>query len=246
MKSIIPNPEEKGLFVQDKFASVSKRYDLLNSLLSCYIDHYWRKKAAKELSNSQEGPFLDLCAGTLPLSIELVKQHKRPVIAVDFCFDMLNYGVKERLHKKNGNSWPIFPICGDGQELPLKEGVVEGITIAFGIRNLSDVAKGLAEMIRVLKPGGKLVILEFSRPSNPIFGPVYKFYLHKILPHIGGLISKDKEAYRYLAQSIEAFYSPKELCAMMQDIGFSNVSSYPLTFGIVTIYTGIKPNKNDN
>ncbi len=239
MNRTLPDPHQKGEFVQTKFASVTKRYDLLNSLLSCYIDHYWRKEAAKELADYSKGPILDLCAGTLPLSLELVKQKRRPVAAVDFCFDMLAFGAKEKLNQKKGEI-PIFPVCGDGQELPLKDECIEGITIAFGIRNLSDVPKGLKEMIRVLEPGGKLVILEFSRPANPIFGPLYKFYLHNILPVIGGLISKDKEAYKYLAESIEAFYSPKELCSLMRDSGFSEVACRPLTLGIVTIYTGIK------
>ncbi len=239
MNHTIPDPNQKGEFVQTKFASVTKRYDLLNSLLSCYIDHYWRKEAAKELSSCSSGPILDLCAGTLPLSLELVKQKNRPVVAVDFCFDMLAFGAKEKLNEKM-QILPIFPICGDGQELPLKDECVGGITIAFGIRNLSDIPKGLKEMIRVLEPGGKLVILEFSRPASPLFGPLYKFYLHNILPVIGGIISKDKEAYKYLAESIEAFYSPNELCSLMRATGFLEVTCRPLTKGIVTIYTGVK------
>ncbi len=241
MKQILTDPNQKSVFVQDKFTSVTKRYDLLNSLLSCYIDHYWRKEAAKELADGHAGPILDLCAGTLPLSLELLNQNRKPVAAVDFCYEMLAYGAKERLNKKNqGAKLQIFPVCGDGLRLPLRDESVQGVTIAFGIRNLSNVSQGLGEMHRVLKPGGKVVILEFSRPSNPVLGPLYKFYLHRILPLVGGLISKDMEAYKYLAQSIEAFYSPKELLSLMHEAGFLNPACRSLTLEIVTIYTGTK------
>ncbi len=229
--------EKKKEFVQEKFAAVSEKYDLLNSLLSCYVDHYWRWIAARELSAYINEPIIDLCAGTLPLSHEVARQMPRPVIALDFCFDMLRYGVR---HMESWARGMIHPVCGDGERLPLKDRSCAGITVAFGVRNLSRLDQGLSEMLRVLRPGGKLVILEFSRPSNPLFGPVYMWYLHNILPHIGGMISGDAEAYRYLAESISAFYSPPELAAMMETAGFHDVTYYPLTMGIVHIHTGIR------
>ncbi len=236
--STVPAGKDKGKFVREKFASVTRRYDLLNTLLSLYIDHYWRWVTTRELSSYKRGPILDLCAGTLPLSCEIARQIPRPVISVDFCFEMLQYGMDQRL--KSRAERRIFPVCGDGQELPLPDDTFEGITIAFGIRNLTSPQKGLQEMIRVLKPGGKLVILEFSRPKNPVFAPIYRFYLHKFLPFLAGFISGDQEAYTYLAKSIQAFYDPPELASMMEKEGFNAVKYRPLTMGIVTVYTGIK------
>ncbi len=234
----IPAGKEKGSFVKKKFASVTRRYDLLNTVLSLYIDHYWRWVTTRELAAYPDGPILDLCAGTLPLSCEIVRQIPRPVAAVDFCFEMLQYGMERRL--RSSAEKRIFPVCGDGQSLPLQDNTFAGITIAFGIRNLTDPPGGLKEMIRVLRPDGKLVILEFSRPRNPVFAPLYRFYLHKFLPSLAGLISGDQEAYSYLAKSIEAFYAPEELASIMEKVGFSQVKYRPLTMGIVTVYTGIK------
>ncbi len=236
---MVPTGQEKKRFVQKKFAAVTRRYDLLNSLLSFYTDHYWRWKAARELRPYKKGPILDLCAGTLPLSEEIVRQGKRPVVALDFCLEMLEYG-KEKVLQKPGKKDFIRPVCGDAERLPVTDDTFEGITIAFGIRNLSRPDIGLREMKRVLVKGGKLVILEFSRPKNPLFAPFYRFYLHKVLPFIAGTISGDKEAYDYLAASIQKFYEPEQLAAMMKEAGFTDVRYQPLTFGIVTIYTGLK------
>ncbi|MDL1959528.1 MAG: ubiquinone/menaquinone biosynthesis methyltransferase [Deltaproteobacteria bacterium] len=236
---MIPTGKEKKRFVRDKFASVSRRYDLLNGLLSFYIDHYWRWVTTRELDEFKQGPILDLCAGTLSLSAEIVRQIERPVVAVDFCYEMLHYGA---VQWKNGSKKAkhIVPVCGDGEYLPLHDLKFQGITVAFGVRNLSRPEQGLREMLRVLKPGGKLAILEFSRPKNPIFSPIYRLYLHKLLPFMAGVISGDKEAYRYLADSIQGFYEPDILAAMMRDAGFREVKHRSLTIGIVTLYTGRK------
>ncbi len=230
--------KDKGRFVKEKFAAVTRRYDLLNTLLSCYIDHYWRWVTTRELSDYKEGPILDLCAGTLPLSCEIARQIPRTVVAVDFCFEMLQYGKEQRL--RSGYKDLVFPVCGDGQRLPLPDCTFQGITIAFGIRNLTSPETGLKEMLRVLRPGGKLVILEFSRPRNPVFGPIYHFYLHRFIPFLAGTISGDREAYTYLAKSIQAFYEPEDLAALMRSQGFEQVTYRPLTMGIVTVYTGTR------
>ncbi len=235
----ISSPEGKKKFVREKFSAISNKYDLLNSLLSFQIDRYWRWKTTRLLSEFSEGAVLDLCAGTLPLSLELARQKKiRQVVSIDFCEDMLRAG---KDHLPNDNRKPrITPICGDGEEIPAADNSFWGCTVAFGVRNLAQTLKGLQEMHRVLKPTGKLLILEFSRPTNPLVKPVYSFYLNKVLPAIGGLISGDKEAYDYLASSIAAFYEPSELLAMMKEAGFEHVERQPLTFGIVSIYIGIK------
>lgn len=235
----MPNPEEKKKFVRDKFASISSRYDLLNSLLSFQIDKYWRWKTTRQLREFPDGAVLDLCAGTLPLSLELTRQAKqRRVLAVDFCEDMLRSGVK--VLPEDNRKQRIFPVCGDGEEIPAPKNTFWGCTVAFGVRNLSQTQKGLNEMHRVLKPGGKLLILEFSRPTNPIVKPLYNLYLNKILPKIAGVVSGDQEAYEYLASSIAAFYEPGELKNMMQGAGFKTIESKQLTFGIVTLYIGVK------
>jgi len=231
--------EEKKRFVRDKFSSISKDYDFLNSLLSMKVDSYWRWVTTRELKEFPKGAILDLCAGTLPLSLELTRQApERNVVAIDFCEDMLLSGLKTL--PDDGRRERITAVCGDGEEIPAASEKFWGITVAFGVRNLAQTEKGLAEMWRVLKPGGKLLILEFSRPRNAFFKPIYNFYLNRVLPKIAGLVSGDKEAYEYLASSIAKFYEPEVLLSMMKDAGFSSQYCRPLTMGIVTLYIGIK------
>lgn len=233
------NPEEKKSFVKAKFSAISGKYDFLNSVLSFQIDRYWRWITTRELKNFPEGAVLDLCAGTLPLSLELTRQAPlRQVVSIDFCEDMLKAGVQNLPHDKR--RYRIHPICGDGEQLPAFTEKFWGITVAFGVRNLARTQQGLNEMHRVLKPGGKLLILEFSRPQNPLIKLFYNFYLNRVLPKIAGLVSGDKEAYEYLASSIANFYEPDELLNMMQKAGFNKTYCRPLTFGIVTLYAGIK------
>ena len=232
-------PDEKKKFVREKFSAISSRYDLLNSLLSLQIDRYWRWKTTRLLREFPAGQVLDLCAGTLPLSLELTRQaKKRLVLAVDFCEDMLKAGAG--VLPDDDRQSRIFPVCGDGEVIPAPSDTFWGCTVAFGVRNLARTQQGLCEMYRVLKPSGKLLILEFSRPTNIIIKPVYNFYLNKVLPMVAGMVSGDKEAYEYLASSIAAFYEPEELLSMMREAGFSNVERKPMTFGIVSIYVGIK------
>ena len=231
--------QDKKKFVRAKFSSISSRYDLLNSLLSFQIDRYWRWVTTRELKQFQAGAVLDLCAGTLPLSLELTRQAPgRQVVAIDFCEDMIRAGIKT-LPRDNRRP-RIFPVCGDGEEIPAMDNSFWGITVAFGVRNLANTQKGLSEMVRVLKPGGKLLILEFSRPKNIFVKPVYNFYLNRVLPKVAGLVSGDREAYEYLASSIAGFYKPVELLAMLEKAGFAETYCRPLTMGIVTLYVGVK------
>ena len=235
----IKSAEEKKIFVRDKFAAISNKYDFLNSLLSLKVDRYWRWVTTRQLKKFPDGAVLDLCAGTLPLSLELTRQaKKRTVVAVDFCEDMLRSGLKTLPDDERRNR--IGAVCGDGEEIPAASGKFWGVTVAFGVRNLANTEKGLAEMYRVLKPGGRLLILEFSRPRNTFFKPIYNFYLNRILPKVAGLVSGDKEAYEYLARSIAEFYEPEVLQAMIREAGFSRQYYRPLTMGIVTVYVGIK------
>jgi len=235
----IRSADEKKRFVRDKFAAISNKYDFLNSLLSLKLDSYWRWVTTRQLKEFPEGAILDLCAGTLPLSLELTRQAPaRQVVAVDFCEDMLRSGLRSL--PNDGRKQRITAVCGDGEEIPAASEKFWGVTVAFGVRNLARTEKGLAEMWRILKPGGKLLILEFSRPRNVLFKPVYNFYLNKVLPRVAGIVSGDKEAYEYLASSIADFYEPEELLAMMKNAGFTRQYCRPLTMGIVTIYIGIK------
>ena len=233
------SPAAKKQFVREKFSSISRSYDLLNSLLSLQIDRYWRWRTTRLLGEFPGGWVLDLCAGTLPLSLELTRQAPhRKVLAVDFCEDMLRAGV--RALPDDGRRERIFPVCGDGEVIPAPTASFWGCTVAFGVRNHSRTLEGLREMHRILRPGGRLLILEFSRPTNPVIKPVYTFYLNRVLPAVAGLISGDREAYQYLASSIAAFYEPADLMALMREAGFATVSRLPLTFGIVSVYMGVK------
>ncbi|VAW34105.1 Demethylmenaquinone methyltransferase [hydrothermal vent metagenome] len=233
------NAAEKKKFVKEKFSSISNNYDLINSLVSFRIDRYWRWVTTRELRPFPKGAVLDLCAGTMPLALELTRQApERRVLAVDFCEDMIRAGLKTLPTDERRQR--ITPVCGDGEDIPAADNSFWGCTVAFGVRNISRPQRGLEEMYRVLKPGGKLLILEFSRPTNFIVKPLYFFYLNRILPLVAGMVSGDKEAYEYLASSIAKFYEPEEFLSMMRQAGFSRSYRRTLTFGVVSIYVGIK------
>ncbi len=230
--------KDRKRFVREKFSRVTRGYDLVNRLGSFGRDAAWRKRAAAEL-RGYPGPLLDLCAGTLTLAREIVRQDPRPVVALDITPEMLLYG-RWRL-RKDPLRHLIQPVGGDAEELPFPEKSFHGATMAFGLRNLARPKKGLFEIYRVLKPGGKVVILEFSRPKNPLFAPIYRLYLRYYMPLLGGLLTGDREAYLYLARSIYAFAAPEVVLAWLEETGFVELRAYPLTLGVVTIYTGLKP-----
>ncbi len=224
-------------FLKEKFSRVTRGYDLVNRIGSFGRDGFWRRKAARELSGLP-GPILDLCAGTLALSVEIVKEEPRKVVALDITPEMLLYGI----YKLEGRPElsMIVPVCADAEELPFPSETFYGATIAFGLRNLSDRKRGLLEVFRVLKPGGKFVVLEFSRPYNRLFEPIYRTYLKYFLTTFGWCVTGDREAYSYLARSIYEFPPPEAVKAQMEEAGFREVNFYPLTMGVVTIYTGLK------
>ncbi|MCW5213414.1 ubiquinone/menaquinone biosynthesis methyltransferase [Desulfobulbus sp. TB] len=232
-------PKEKKKYVRKTFASLSQRYDFLSSLFSLLLDRYWRRHTTRLLHDVPEGPVLDLCAGTMPLSLELTRQAKdRVVVSIDFCEDMLKAGVKKML--ADSCSPRMFPVCGDGEAIPAGGDIFCGCTVAFGVRNLVNIPKVFTEIYRVLQPEGRLLILEFSRPTNRLFRPFYACYLHHVMPCIAGVCTNDKKAYEYLARSIALFYEPEVLLALMREAGFIKVERKKLTFGIVSIYVGIK------
>ncbi len=235
--SMLPELSQKKRFVRQKFSRVTRRYDLVNTLGSFGLDHWWRYRLVQKIG-SYTGPILDLCAGTLTLAKEIVRQRPRPVIALDITLEMLAYG-KFRLASHPATSF-IFLVQGDAENLPFPKEIFSAVTVAFGIRNLPHPDRCFTEVFRVLKPGGKFVILEFSRPKTPIFASLYRFYLFHFMPLLGGSLTGDREAYEYLARSIESFPSPREICYSLEAAGFREVNFENLTFGVVSIYQASK------
>ena len=230
---------ERKDYVRALFCMVSQRYDLLNSVLSLLLDRYWRWQTVQLLRDYPSGPVLDLCAGTMPLSRALIRAcPERTVLAVDFCETMLRTGLQPR--SRSGHRERIYPVCGDGEEIPAPSNTFCGCTVGFGLRNLTQTRQGLAEIHRVLRPGARLLVLELSRPQQPLVRTLYNCYLHQILPRLAGLYSGYREAYEYLARSVAAFYPPEELLALLQESGFHSVEQRQLSLGIVSIYIGHK------
>ena len=225
--------------VRRMFASIVGRYDLLNRLLSLRRDVYWRRVAVALGQIPRGGDVLDLCAGTGDVALEIVRQGSGArVIAVDNCEPMLVRGL-HKARRANAADQIRFAVA-PAEELPFADATFDRTFVAFGVRNIADRRRGLVEMARVLKPKGRAIILEFSTPSSPLFGSLYRFYSHRMLPWIGGLLSGNRAAYEYLPASVDGFPSPEGLQALMEDAGFIDVSVVHLTFRIVTVHQGRK------
>ena len=221
------------------FDRIAHRYDLLNRLLSFGTDVRWRKKMAKRLSDKSYPLILDLATGTCDQLISLHKNTSiEKAIGVDRSYGMLEFG-QQKIDELKLND-KITLVQGDATALPLKSNEFDAVTISFGIRNVIDVEVGLKEMARILKPGGKCLILEFGLPKNVIIRSSYLFYFRYILPLIGGLISGDSYAYNYLNKTVETFPYGNDFCELMEKSGFKTVSAKPLTFGVAYIYEGVK------
>ncbi len=231
--------ETKKKFVRDMFNSIYRTYDLLNHILSFGIDIYWRKKSLRNIFLGDEDVCLDLAAGTGDYGIEVYKKFKCFVIGYDIAENSLKV-FQEKVKKKNFEQTKFKYIVGEAENLNLPDESVNLITIAFGIRNFYDSQKSLFEMYRVLKPGGSLLILEFSLPKNKIIRTLYRYYFEKILPFIGKLISKDKSAYQYLPLSVKFFDQEKDIASEMIKAGFREIKIEPYTFGIVKLYSAKK------
>jgi demethylmenaquinone methyltransferase / 2-methoxy-6-polyprenyl-1,4-benzoquinol methylase len=224
--------------VADMFNNISRRYDLLNHLLSFGIDIYWRKQAVKLLKKETPSIILDVATGTGDFAIEALACNPEKIIGVDIAQSMLDIG-KEKINKR-GLQDKIELKYGDSEKLPFLENNFDAVIVSYGVRNFEDLEKGLGEMFRVLKPDGIVVIVEFSKPSGFPFKQLYNFYFHYILPVVGRMVSKDRAAYKYLPESVNAFPDGKRFLDYLKKAGFKNTEWIPQTFGISSIYTGKK------
>ncbi|WP_199269675.1 bifunctional demethylmenaquinone methyltransferase/2-methoxy-6-polyprenyl-1,4-benzoquinol methylase UbiE [Mucilaginibacter lacusdianchii] len=225
--------------VADMFNNISKTYDFLNHFMSLGIDIIWRKIAINELKEAQPKRILDVATGTGDFAFEALSILKpEKIIGVDISQGMLDIA-KQKINKRNLS--PQFEVkLGDSEKLPFDSDEFDAITVAYGVRNFENLEKGLADMLRVLKPGGKAVVLEFSKPKVFPVKQLYNFYFKNITPGIGKLFSKDARAYSYLPESVAAFPDGKDFTGLMDKVGFKQTKSRPLAFGICSIYTGIK------
>jgi demethylmenaquinone methyltransferase/2-methoxy-6-polyprenyl-1,4-benzoquinol methylase len=240
--TVVPYKEDdaaKKTQVARMFDSISWRYDLLNHLLSANVDVIWRRKAMKELNALKPQLILDVATGTGDLAIQAVKSlQPEKVIGVDISTGMMDIA-RKKIEAK-GLDKTIELKRGDSENLPFEENKFDAVIVAFGVRNFENLEKGLAEMLRVLKPGGKVVILEFSKPDRFPFREFYGLYFRFVVPIVGRLISKDKSAYDYLPESVHAFPRGKTFVGILDRLGYKNTACKPLTFGISSIYTGTK------
>lgn len=223
--------------VREMFGRIAKRYDLLNHLLSGNVDKRWRRIVSarvREKLSSNDAHVLDVACGTGDLSLALFDNTGARVVGTDFCRPML-----ELAARKTANRIPL--IEGDALNLPFRDGSFEVVTIAFGLRNLASVEGGLAELRRVLKPGGWVAVLEFSKPANAILRPLFGLYFTRALPLMGGLISGSRSAYSYLPASVQKFPDQRQLSLLMEQAGLEQVQFENLTGGIAALHMGRRP-----
>lgn len=225
-------------YVRAVFQQIAPTYDLLNHLLSANVDQRWRRLAVAKLDwgRAPGGTYLDLCAGTMDVSraLQSAPGFTGNVIAADFAEQMLRAGASKR------GARAIHPVGADAMHLPLSDASVAGAIVAFGLRNLIDLDAGLREARRVLEPGGRLVVLEFSTPPSAAVRSVFHAYFHHVLPFLGGAISGHRSAYQYLPRSVSHFPSAIDLTASMRDAGFCDVEFDMLTFGVAAIHVGVR------
>lgn len=226
--------------VEKMFDSIAPEYDALNHILSLNIDKLWRKRAVRELcKKDDECDILDIACGTGDFTIAIANWcPKSRITGIDLSEQMLESGRKKLAQKGLQNRTDYRK--GDCANMEFADNSFDGISVGFGVRNFEDKELCLKEMSRVLKPGARLVILELSIPSNPILRALYKFYFLKVLPFIGGAVSGDKAAYRYLPASVLKFPAPDEFCKMLSECGFTQVRHKALTFGICRMFTAVK------
>jgi demethylmenaquinone methyltransferase/2-methoxy-6-polyprenyl-1,4-benzoquinol methylase len=224
--------------VAQMFNSISHKYDFLNHLLSGGIDIIWRKKAIKQLENKGIKTILDIATGTGDFALEALKINPDKIVGVDISEGMLSFGIEKM--KKLGLQDKIELKVGDSENLQFEDNTFDAITVSFGVRNYENLEKGLTDMLRVLKPNGYCLILEFSNPKSFPMKQLYSFYSKAILPLLGRIISKDPAAYTYLPESVKAFPDGQDFLNILTKVGYSKTEWIPMTGGICSIYIGRK------
>jgi len=228
--------------VREMFTRIAPRYDLLNHLLSGQMDKRWRGRTARELRpilERADARVLDLCCGTGDLAFSLARNGKARITGADFSHTMLVRARAKAVAEANGSA-PLPFFEADALRLPFADDSFDLVTTAFGFRNLANYEAGLREMLRVLKPGGTVAILEFTEPAPGFIGGAYRFYCQKVLPKIGGLISGDSAAYAYLPKSVARFFHPNELAGLMQQVGYGDVRIILMMLKSVALHIGVK------
>ncbi len=226
------------------FGNIARHYDLLNHLLSLNIDRYWRwrtTRLAPPRLEADAAPILDVCTGTgdLALAYDKAANGSLPIVGADFCLPML-LPARDKTQRRQAAE-RIRYVEADAQRLPFSDGTFQLTTVAFGLRNVTDTDRGLSEMARVTQTGGRVAILEFSKPRHWLFGRLYRFYFRWILPCIGQVVSRSRDnAYNYLPASVLEFPDGEALAEKMRGHGLTDIQWHPLTFGIATLYVGIK------
>jgi demethylmenaquinone methyltransferase / 2-methoxy-6-polyprenyl-1,4-benzoquinol methylase len=233
--------QEASRRVRDMFTRIAPRYDLLNHLLSGQMDRLWRARVAREMGpilQRRDAVVLDLCCGTGDLACALGRRAQAKIVGADFSHTMLVRAREKAAHTNGGTRMEFLE--ADALRLPFADASFDLITAAFGFRNLANYEDGLREMLRLLKPGGTLGILEFAEPAPGMMGDLYRFYTRKLLPKIGGFISGDRDAYAYLPKSVARFFLPEELASLMRSVGYVQVRYVLMTLGAVALHIGVK------
>lgn len=216
-------------YVHAAFSSIAERYVTANHILSMGTDILWRARVVQMVAEWQPRNLLDIATGTGDLALAIGKALPEiEVLGTDFCRPMLDVAVRRGLSRV---------LEADAMNLPLEDASYDAATVAFGLRNMADYGKALREFRRVLRPGGHLLVLDFSMPENPLFAGPYRLYLHHVLPRIAGLVTGNTDAYAYLGDSIEAFPRGTQFCRLLEESGYTNPSCHPLCMGIASIYT---------
>ncbi|MEO6722765.1 MAG: bifunctional demethylmenaquinone methyltransferase/2-methoxy-6-polyprenyl-1,4-benzoquinol methylase UbiE [Ferruginibacter sp.] len=225
--------------VADMFDNIAYRYDFLNRFLSIGIDITWRKKAIRQLKDLNPKSVLDVATGTADVAIMTARiLQPQKIVGIDISEGMLAFG-RQKINKA-GLEHLIELLKGDSETISFPDNSFDAVTVAFGVRNFQDLEKGLSEIKRVLRPGGKLVILEFSKPKAPVIKQLYNVYMNVVAPNVGKLFSKNRNAYKYLDESIKKFPQGKNFTFILDNLGYSNTYCKPLSFGICSIYCGVK------
>jgi demethylmenaquinone methyltransferase/2-methoxy-6-polyprenyl-1,4-benzoquinol methylase len=227
--------------IRRMFGGIAPRYDLLNHLLSLNVDRYWRWRTTRMVPPDGDAPILDVCTGTgdLALAYDRAAGGRVPVVGTDFCLPML-LPARDKARRAGASARVRF-LEADTQQLPFPRDTFQLTAVAFGLRNVTDTDRGIAEMVRVTRPGGRVAILEFSRPRHWLFGRLYRFYFRRVLPLVGRMVSRSRDrAYDYLPASVMEFPDGEELAAKLRQHGLTDVKWYPMTFGIATLYVGVK------